>query len=198
MIRIALATDDSELAEHAAHTVRRRSQLNPDVGSLEAAAAQATGLMNHSQKDLAEAVELYEKGPRPLALASALEDLGRVVMDDGGTQRGIDAFSRALVLYTEAGASWDAGRVRRRLWSVGVRRRLVPARRPDSGWAALTDSELAVARLVAQGLSNREVAEHLFLSPHTVSGHLRHVFLKLGVNSRFDLARIAAGHEAER
>ncbi len=198
LIRIALAADDNELAEHAAGAVRRRSQLNRDVRSLEAAAAHATGLMNHSQKDLAEAVELYEKGPRPLALASALEDLGRVALDDGETQRGIDAFSRALVLYTEAEASWDAGRVRRRLWSVGVRRRLVPARRPDSGWAALTDSELAVARLVAQGLSNREVAEHLFLSPHTVSGHLRHVFLKLGVNSRFDLARIAAGHEAER
>ena len=138
-------------------------------------------------------MELYEQGPRPLALASALEDLGRVALDDGGTQAGIDALTRALVLYTEAAASWDAGRVRRRLWSVGVRRRLVPARRPDRGWAALTDSELAVARLVAQGLSNREVAEHLFLSPHTVSGHLRHVFGKLGVNSRFDLARVAAG-----
>jgi DNA-binding CsgD family transcriptional regulator len=62
----------------------------------------------------------------------------------------------------------------------------------------LTDSELAVARLVARGLSNREVAEHLFLSPHTVSSHLRHVFAKLGVNSRVDLARIAAGHEAGR
>jgi DNA-binding CsgD family transcriptional regulator len=198
LIRIALAADDNKLAEHAADAVRRRSQLNPEVRSLEAAAAHATGLMNHSQKDLAEAVELYEKGPRPLALASALEDLGRVALDDGGTQHGIDAFSRALVLYTQAAASWDAGRVRRRLWSVGVRRRLVPARRPDSGWAALTDSELAVARLVAQGLSNREVAEHLFLSPHTVSGHLRHVFAKLGVNSRFDLARIAAGHEADR
>jgi DNA-binding CsgD family transcriptional regulator len=198
LIRIALAADDNELAEHAADTVRRRSQLNPEVRSLEAAAAHATGLMNHSQKDLAEAVELYEQGPRPLALASALEDLGRVALDDGGTQHGIDAFSRALVLYTQAAASWDAGRVRRRLWSVGVRRRLVPARRPDSGWAALTDSELAVARLVAQGLSNREVAEHLFLSPHTVSGHLRHVFAKLGVNSRFDLARIAAGHETDR
>ncbi len=198
LIRIALAADDNELAEHAADAVRRRSQLNPEVRSLEAAAAHATGLMNHSQKDLAEAVELYEQGPRPLALASALEDLGRVALDDGGTQHGIDAFSRALVLYTQAAARWDAGRVRRRLWSVGVRRRLVPARRPDSGWAALTDSELAVARLVAQGLSNREVAEHLFLSPHTVSGHLRHVFAKLGVNSRFDLARIAAGHEADR
>jgi DNA-binding CsgD family transcriptional regulator len=198
LIRIALAADDSKLAEHAAESVRRRSELNPDVRSLAAVAAHAAGLMNHSQADLAEAVDLYEQGPRPLALASVLEDAGRVALDDGGTQRGIDAFSRALVLYTEAGASWDAGRVRQRLWSVGVRRRLVPARRPDSGWAALTESELPVARLVAQGLSNREVAEHLFLSPHTVSGHLRHVFAKLGVNSRFDLTRIAAGHEAER
>jgi DNA-binding CsgD family transcriptional regulator len=193
LIRIALAADDPKLAAHAADAVRRRAQLNPEVRSLQAVAAHATGLENHSQKDLAEAVELYEQGPRPLALASALEDLGRVALDDGGTQAGIDALTRALVLYTEAAASWDAGRVRRRLWSVGVRRRLVPARRPDRGWAALTDSELAVARLVAQGLSNREVAEHLFLSPHTVSGHLRHVFGKLGVNSRFDLARVAAG-----
>jgi DNA-binding CsgD family transcriptional regulator/tetratricopeptide (TPR) repeat protein len=198
LIRIALAADDKVLAGHAADAVRRRCELNPDVRSLKAAAAQATGLLNHSEKDLAEAVEQYEEGPRPLALASALEDLGRVALDDGGTDRGVDAFSRALVLYAGTGASWDAGRVRRRLWSVGVRRRLVPARRPDNGWAALTDSELAVARLVAQGLSNREVAEHLFLSPHTVSGHLRHVFAKLGVNSRVDLARIAAGHEAGR
>jgi DNA-binding CsgD family transcriptional regulator len=68
---------------------------------------------------------------------------------------------------------------------------VVPAQRPDTGWAAMTGSELAVARLVAQGLTNREVAERLFISPHTVSGHLRHVFMKLRVNSRVDLARIA-------
>ena len=55
----------------------------------------------------------------------------------------------------------------------------------------MTDSELAVARLVAQGLSNREVAERLFVSPHTVSSHLRHVFAKLGVNSRVGLTRLA-------
>ena len=62
----------------------------------------------------------------------------------------------------------------------------------------MTDSELAVARLVAEGLTNREVAERLFVSSHTVNGHLRVVFMKLGVNSRVDLARIAAGHEAKR
>ena len=56
----------------------------------------------------------------------------------------------------------------------------------------MTESEAAVARLVAEGLTNREVAERLFVSPHTVNGHLRQIFMKLGVKSRVDLARIAA------
>jgi DNA-binding CsgD family transcriptional regulator len=52
------------------------------------------------------------------------------------------------------------------------------------GWAALTESELAVVRLVADGLSNREAAERLYIFPHTVGEHLRHVFEKLDINSR--------------
>jgi DNA-binding CsgD family transcriptional regulator len=60
----------------------------------------------------------------------------------------------------------------------------------------MTDSELAVARLVAQGFTNREVAEHLFVSPHTVSGYLRHVFAKLGVNSRVELTKLAGIHDS--
>jgi DNA-binding CsgD family transcriptional regulator len=52
-----------------------------------------------------------------------------------------------------------------------------------------------VARLVAQGLTNREVAERLFVSQHTVSGHLRHVFAKLDINSRVELTRLAAVHD---
>ena len=59
----------------------------------------------------------------------------------------------------------------------------------------MTDSELAVARLVAQGLTNREVAERLFVSPHTVSSHLRSIFVKLEINSRLALSRITAEHE---
>ena len=47
----------------------------------------------------------------------------------------------------------------------------------------MTDSELAVVRLVASGLTNKEAAERLYISPHTVSGHLRHAFDKLGINS---------------
>jgi DNA-binding CsgD family transcriptional regulator len=93
----------------------------------------------------------------------------------------IDGLGRTLALYTELGATWDARRVRSRLRELGVRRRLIAAEPETNGWTALTTSELTVARLVADGLTNREVAERLFVSPHTVSSHLRHVFSKLGI-----------------
>ena len=64
-------------------------------------------------------------------------------------------------------------------------------RRPVTGWEALTDAERRVADLVAGGLANREVAERLFLSRYTVETHLKHVFAKLGVSSRAELAALA-------
>ena len=54
----------------------------------------------------------------------------------------------------------------------------------------LTASERAVVDLVARGATNREVAAQLFLSPHTVSTHLRHAFTKTGVRSRVELSRL--------
>jgi DNA-binding CsgD family transcriptional regulator len=61
----------------------------------------------------------------------------------------------------------------------------------------MTKSELAVAQLVANGLTNREVAERLFVSPHTVNTHLRQVFAKLEVKSRVDLTRLATERGGE-
>ena len=196
LIHVALAAQDDELAANVADSAQRRSQLNPQIRSIAAAAAHAKGLLDHNRKDLAEAVALYDGGPRPLACAAALEDLGVSLVDGGDTVEAIEVFGRALELYAQAGAAWDAGRVRGRLRALGVRRRLVTAQRPGRGWAAMTDSELAVARLVAQGLTNREVAERLFVSQHTVSGHLRHVFAKLDVNSRVELTRLAGVHDS--
>lgn len=62
--------------------------------------------------------------------------------------------------------------------------------RPAFGWDSLTEAEHSVSELVADGLTNREVATRLFLSPHTVDSHLRHIFRKLEINSRVDLVRI--------
>ena len=67
--------------------------------------------------------------------------------------------------------------------------RLVGERSAD-GWASLTDAELKVVRLVAAGATNRTAAQQLFLSPHTVSTHVRHAFAKLGIRSRVQLANI--------
>jgi DNA-binding CsgD family transcriptional regulator len=194
LARIARATDDDELAELALSNGRRRAELNPGIDSIAATAAHVRGLLEQNQADLRAAVDLFERAPRPLELAAALEDLGADLSatDHDGA---IDVLGRSLALYTELGAIWDARRVRSRLRELGVRRRLVTAEPDTSGWAALTTSELTVAGLVAEGLTNREVAERLFVSPHTVNSHLRHVFSKLGINSRVELARLARDHE---
>jgi DNA-binding CsgD family transcriptional regulator len=60
-----------------------------------------------------------------------------------------------------------------------------------------TDAEAAVANLAARGSTNREIADKLFISPHTVNTHLHHVFEKLGVNSRMHLLRFVRSQVSE-
>jgi DNA-binding CsgD family transcriptional regulator len=59
-----------------------------------------------------------------------------------------------------------------------------------TGWASLTDTEREVANLVAEGLTNREVAGKLFLSRHTVDFHLRQIFRKLDIASRVEVVQV--------
>ncbi len=73
----------------------------------------------------------------------------------------------------------------------------VVATRGPAGWARLTDTEQSVAELVATGLTNRETAAQLFLSPHTVDYHLRHIFRKLDIDSRIQLARIVEQNQGQ-
>jgi DNA-binding CsgD family transcriptional regulator len=68
--------------------------------------------------------------------------------------------------------------------------------RATFGWPSLTESEAGVADLVADGLTNREVANRLFVSPYTVDAHLRHIYRKLGIRSRVELTRVVAEHAA--
>jgi DNA-binding CsgD family transcriptional regulator len=67
-------------------------------------------------------------------------------------------------------------------------------KRPSSGWEALTPTERDVIRLVGEGLPNKDIAARLFVSPRTVQSHLRHVYNKLGLTSRVQLAQEAGRH----
>jgi DNA-binding CsgD family transcriptional regulator len=67
-------------------------------------------------------------------------------------------------------------------------------KRPSSGWGSLTPTEREAVRLVSEGLTNKDIATRLFISPRTVETHLTHVYTKLGLTCRVQLAQEAARH----
>jgi DNA-binding CsgD family transcriptional regulator len=69
-------------------------------------------------------------------------------------------------------------------------------KRPAKGWASLTPAERDVVKLVGDGLANKDIAARLFVSPRTVESHLGHVYTKLGVTSRVQLAKEAVRRDA--
>jgi DNA-binding CsgD family transcriptional regulator len=71
------------------------------------------------------------------------------------------------------------------------------AHTPDP-WPSLTASELRIAGFVAKGLINRDIAQRLFVSPHTVDAHLKHMYTKLGIHSRVELTVLSIQHRTPR
>jgi DNA-binding CsgD family transcriptional regulator len=64
---------------------------------------------------------------------------------------------------------------------------------PDP-WSSLTASELRIAGLLARGRTNKDIAQKLYVSPHTVDAHLKHMYTKLAIHSRVELAVLALQH----
>lgn len=193
LMRLAVDVGDQGLARQTMSLGRRRLECNPNVPTIAAVVAHCEGLLKGDIDLLRQAVSLLETGPRPLAFAAAMEDLGCALQRRELRDEAVEAFDQALLLNTRTGALRDAARVRHRLRELGARRRVVLLDHPRVGPQSLTNAELRVAFLVADGNTNRAVAEKLYLSPHTVNSHLRHVFEKLGVNSRTELARTLQG-----
>jgi DNA-binding CsgD family transcriptional regulator len=68
-------------------------------------------------------------------------------------------------------------------------------KRPPAGWASLTPAELEVVRLIGAGLRNDAIAQRLFIAPGTVKVHVSHIFAKLGITTRAELAARAAAQD---
>jgi DNA-binding CsgD family transcriptional regulator len=90
------------------------------------------------------------------------------------------------------GATALVERARTELHAAGAR----PRRIERTGADALTASELRVARLASDGLSNREIAQQLFVSPRTIQAQLRSAYVKLRIASREELAQAFADHKS--
>ncbi len=129
---------------------------------------------------LREAVADLDRSPAKLLLAHALGDLGAALRRDNRKAAAREPLKRALDLAERMGAKPLATRVREELSMTGAR--------PRSPWShgveALTAGELRVARMAASEMSNREIAEALFVTDRAVHWHLRNTYRKLGVNDR--------------
>jgi DNA-binding CsgD family transcriptional regulator len=190
LVRGALASGDQNRALALAQKMQRLALITPGDPDMAAAADHARGLIDQDPAVLQRAAQCYAAG-RPRACA--LEDAGNASAQQHDQGQATSLLSQAYALYGELGDEDDLARVRSSLRAAGTRlRHWTRADRPAFGWDSLTGTERRIADLVAEGLSNRQVANRVFLSTHTVAFHLRHIFWKLGITSRVQLARIAA------
>jgi DNA-binding CsgD family transcriptional regulator len=193
LVRLAHAAGDRQRAEQAATAIEDIAARNPGVATLAGVALRSRGLLEHDPEVLLRAVDAYRTGPRPLELALACEDAGRALGAAGRVDAARPLLDDALGLYERLEASWDLARAAARLRALGIRPgRRGPRKRPKSGWDSLTTTEHKVVQLVAEGLSNPEIAERLFISRGTVHTHVSHVLAKLGLRSRVGLAAEAS------
>ncbi|MFD8204761.1 LuxR C-terminal-related transcriptional regulator [Streptomyces sp. NPDC059701] len=196
LVRLAGQTGLTAEAERAAAFARHIADRNPAVRSLAGAAEHAEGVLRNDMVALHRAVELHRHAARPLAAGSALEDAALVEQSMGDKTRTVRLLESAVDLYLECGAQRDTVRVQKKLRRLGVHHeRGQAAERPKTGWESLTSAELRVVRAIVDGMTNREAASSLFLSPHTVDSHLRRVFSKLDINSRVELTKHFLTHE---
>ncbi len=141
---------------------------------------------------LRQAVTVLERTPARLEQARALTDLGAALRRAGRRADAREPLRRGLDLARRCGATALAERAHGELLSAGAR----PRRLVLSGIDALTASERRVADLAAEGLTNREIAQALFVTEKTVEGHLAHAYQKLDIGSRSQLRGVLSRMEA--
>ena len=183
-IEAAIRVGEVDLARTALERLEAEERLNPRVA---ATLARCHGLIatdSDFEREFARAFELLDRRPDAFQRARTELCLGERRRRAGRRVRAREPLREALEAFRELGAWPWAERARRELGATGAR---VPAtERP--GLHELTSQELAVARAVADGASNREAAVALYLSRKTIEFHLRNAYRKLGVRSRGELA----------
>ena len=186
-----IALDDRERAEKLVATLEARQERIPRPW-LGAVSARCRALLLGARGDLdgalesaRQALDSHEGLEMPVERARTLLVLGQVLRRRKQRREARAAFEEALAVFEQVGASSWAARARGELARVPVRR--APAE--------LTPTEERIAGLAATGLTNRLIAEQIFVSPKTVEANLARVYRKLAIRSRAELGRAMAERE---
>jgi DNA-binding CsgD family transcriptional regulator len=191
--RVASAAGDAGLRARVLQATEVLEREQPTVPLLAAVARHAHAILERDADALVGVASALRSSSRPLLYASAAEDAGGELARAQRSAEALDQFNAAFDTYIECEAIADARRVGRALRRLGVERRIVAHPRAKTGWDSLTDSELTVVNLIADGATNRAVAQQLHVSPHTVKTHVHNAFAKLGITSRAQLGQLMRG-----
>jgi DNA-binding CsgD family transcriptional regulator/tetratricopeptide (TPR) repeat protein len=198
LTRSGLAAGAREAAERAAHRARELADAQ-GLGMARAFADRAEAALTLDAGDPAGAAELALAAAQAAAAADAPVEAaigrmlaGRALAAAGDRDRAASELDAAAAAFDSCGAIDRRDAVERELGRLGRRphRRTRRGKADGVGLESLTERELEVARLVVDRKTNSQIAKELFLSPKTVETHIRHLFQKLEVSSRVDVARV--------
>ena len=178
-----------ELIDEELAAAERFGAPRPFAAALRARATIAGADERAAERDLRAAAAALEGSGAELERARVDVDLGELLLRDGRTQESLELLRPGLERAWECGADALAERARAALAQAGAR-----PRRPElTGVRALTPAEARTARMAAEGMTNREIAEALFVTEKTVETHLTAAYRKLNVAGRPQLAAALGG-----
>ena len=186
--RVAAATGDAGCRARVLRAAQKLQHDEPAIPLFTAVAIYVRGILESDAEALVTAADLLQSSSRPLLYAAAAEDAGRQLIIDDRRDEALHHLNAAFDTYSLFDAVADARRVGRELRRMGFERRIV-SQRTKTGWDSLTNAELKVVSVIAQGATNRAVADQLHLSLHTVKTHVHNAFGKLSISSRAELAQ---------
>lgn len=193
LVNQAIRYDDRELARDVTVGAEAGAAGAPGVGSAEGAALRCRALLDADPDAARDAMAALRGSGRPFAFGLACLDAA-VLLGASGHRKGARAAIReAADAFSGLRATPWLARAGRALLQLPSEERPGPTRAPN-GWAQLTSAEREVARRVARGLTNPEIARQLVVSPRTVQTHTSHIYAKLGVSSRVQLAAVLHRH----
>ena len=187
LVRMALTAGDQERALSVTEELESSARRSP-TPTARGLALRCRGLLTNDPDVLLETVAVHRAGPRPYLLAAACEDAAMALGHTARARQAVPLLSEAVALYERLDAVWDVARAQSALRTFGIGPMRRARRRPSFGWDSLTPTEVRVVGLVAEGLTNRQIAERLFVAKRTVATHVEHVFQKLGHANRVELA----------